>query len=119
YLFVCCSVCVYRLYSRFRAKDCTEESAGECYHTTWQGCWKDESSERMAPLCTVRAQPWSSGSGEQIGMLVIGHRGASGHAPENTLVAFRKAVALGATSIDTDSQLSRDAQFVAIHDETV
>jgi len=73
----------------------------------------------MAPLCTVRAQPWSSGSGEQIGMLVIGHRGASGHAPENTLVAFRKAVALGATFIETDLQLSRDAHFVAIHDETV
>jgi glycerophosphoryl diester phosphodiesterase len=52
-------------------------------------------------------------------MLVIGHRGASGHAPENTLAAFRKAVALGATFIETDLQLSRDAHFVAIHDATV
>jgi len=52
-------------------------------------------------------------------MLVIGHRGASGHAPENTLAAFRKAVALGATFIETDLQLSRDAHFVAIHDSTV
>jgi glycerophosphoryl diester phosphodiesterase len=52
-------------------------------------------------------------------MLVIGHRGASGHAPENTLAAFRKAVALGATFIETDLQLSRDAHFVAIHDDTV
>jgi len=52
-------------------------------------------------------------------MLVIGHRGASGHAPENTLAAFRKAVALGATFIETDLQLSRDAHFVAIHDTTV
>jgi len=52
-------------------------------------------------------------------MLVIGHRGASGHAPENTLAAFRKAVALGATFIETDLQLSRDAHFVAIHDPTV
>ena len=52
-------------------------------------------------------------------MLVIGHRGASGHAPENTLAAFRKAVALGATFVETDLQLSRDAHFVAIHDATV
>ncbi|HYT21697.1 MAG TPA: glycerophosphodiester phosphodiesterase family protein, partial [Candidatus Polarisedimenticolia bacterium] len=29
-------------------------------------------------------------------MLVIAHRGASGNAPENTLAAFKKAVALGA-----------------------
>jgi glycerophosphoryl diester phosphodiesterase len=51
--------------------------------------------------------------------LVIAHRGASGNAPENTLAAFRKAVALGATFIETDLQLSRDAHFVAIHDDTV
>jgi glycerophosphoryl diester phosphodiesterase len=52
-------------------------------------------------------------------VLIIGHRGASGHAPENTLAAFRKAVALGATFIETDLQLSRDARFVAIHDDTL
>jgi glycerophosphoryl diester phosphodiesterase len=52
-------------------------------------------------------------------MLIIAHRGASGNAPENTLAAFRKAVALGATFIETDLQLSRDARFVAIHDGTV
>ena|ERR1700736_2894090 len=52
-------------------------------------------------------------------MLVIAHRGAAGHAPENTLAAFKKSVALGATFIETDLQLSRDARFVAIHDPTV
>src|SRR5258705_3012033 len=52
-------------------------------------------------------------------MLVIAHRGASGNAPENTLAAFRKAIALGASFIETDLQLSRDAHFVAIHDATV
>jgi glycerophosphoryl diester phosphodiesterase len=51
-------------------------------------------------------------------VLVIAHRGASGHAPENTLAAFKKAVALGATFIETDLHLSRDAHFVAIHDAT-
>ena len=52
-------------------------------------------------------------------MLIIAHRGASGHAPENTLASFRRAVALGATFIETDLHLSRDARFVAIHDDTV
>ncbi len=52
-------------------------------------------------------------------MLVIAHRGSSGHAPENTLASFRKAVAQGAAFIETDLQLSRDARFVAIHDSTV
>jgi len=52
-------------------------------------------------------------------VLLIAHRGASGHAPENTLAAFRKAVTLGASFIETDLQLTRDARLVAIHDETV
>ena len=52
-------------------------------------------------------------------MLLIAHRGASGYAPENTLAAFRKAVAMGLNFIETDLQLSRDARFVAIHDDTV
>jgi len=50
---------------------------------------------------------------------VIAHRGASGHAPENTFAAFERAVQLGATFIETDLQLTRDAQFVAIHDAFV
>jgi glycerophosphoryl diester phosphodiesterase len=52
-------------------------------------------------------------------LLLIAHRGASGHAPENTLAAFRKAVSMGLNFIETDLQLSRDARFVAIHDDTV
>jgi glycerophosphoryl diester phosphodiesterase len=52
-------------------------------------------------------------------VLVIAHRGASGYAPENTMAAFRKAIAMGVTFIETDLHLSRDARFVAIHDETL
>lgn len=52
-------------------------------------------------------------------MLAIAHRGASGYAPENTLAAFRRAVAQGATFIETDLHLTRDAHFIAVHDETV
>jgi glycerophosphoryl diester phosphodiesterase len=52
-------------------------------------------------------------------VLAIAHRGASGYAPENTMAAFRRAVSLGVTFIETDLQLTRDAHFVALHDETV
>ena len=50
---------------------------------------------------------------------IIAHRGASGHAPENTLAAFERAVQLGVTLIETDLHLTRDARFVAIHDATL
>jgi glycerophosphoryl diester phosphodiesterase len=50
---------------------------------------------------------------------IIAHRGASGHAPENTLAAFERAVQVGATFIETDLHLTRDARFVAIHDATL
>ncbi len=50
---------------------------------------------------------------------VIAHRGASGHAPENTFAAFQRAVELGGTFIETDLHVTRDGRFVAIHDETV
>ncbi len=50
---------------------------------------------------------------------VIGHRGASGHAPENTMAAFRRAAELGARFIETDLHLSRDSHLVAIHDSTL
>jgi glycerophosphoryl diester phosphodiesterase len=50
---------------------------------------------------------------------IIAHRGASGQAPENTLAAFERAVQLGATFIETDLHLTRDAHFVAIHDHTL
>jgi len=50
---------------------------------------------------------------------VIAHRGASGHAPENSFAAFQCAVELGATFIETDLQVTRDGRFVAIHDSSV
>ena len=50
---------------------------------------------------------------------VIAHRGASGHAPENTFAAFQRAVELGAAFIETDLHVTRDGRFVALHDDTV
>lgn len=51
--------------------------------------------------------------------IVYAHRGASGSAPENTMSAFNKAVALGADGIECDVQLTKDARLVICHDETI
>lgn len=44
------------------------------------------------------------------------HRGGRGLAPENTLVAFRRAVELGVTTIETDLAMTRDGVLVIAHD---
>jgi glycerophosphoryl diester phosphodiesterase len=50
---------------------------------------------------------------------VIAHRGASAVAPENTMAAFRRAVAMGVDCIETDLHLSRDGRLIIIHDTTL
>jgi glycerophosphoryl diester phosphodiesterase len=50
--------------------------------------------------------------------LIIGHRGASFDAPENTLAAFHLAFAQGADGIEADFRLSGDGEIVCIHDAT-
>ncbi len=51
--------------------------------------------------------------------LIIGHRGASAVAPENTLASFRTAIEAGADGIEFDVRLSRDGVPVIIHDDTL
>lgn len=50
---------------------------------------------------------------------IIAHRGASAHAPENTLSAFRLALEHGADGVELDAKLTRDGHVVVIHDQTV
>lgn len=50
---------------------------------------------------------------------MIAHRGASAYAPENTIVAFKKARLLGATMIEFDVKLSKDRIPVVIHDDNI
>lgn len=52
-------------------------------------------------------------------MLKIGHRGARGYEPENTLISFKKAVELGVDQIELDIHLSTDGVVMVIHDETL
>ncbi|MCT4509771.1 MAG: glycerophosphodiester phosphodiesterase [Tepidibacter sp.] len=47
------------------------------------------------------------------------HRGFSGKYPENTMLAFEKAIEIGADGVELDVQLTKDEQVVIIHDETV
>lgn len=51
--------------------------------------------------------------------LNIAHRGFSGVYPENTMLAFRKAVEAGADGIETDLHVTRDGVIVVCHDETL
>lgn len=52
-------------------------------------------------------------------ILRIGHRGARGHAPENTLAAIEKGIALHAHMVEFDVQATRDGQLVLLHDATL
>lgn len=51
--------------------------------------------------------------------LCMGHRGASGSAPENTMAAFQRAKALGADAVECDVHLSADGHLIVIHDATL
>jgi len=50
---------------------------------------------------------------------VVGHRGAAGHAPENTLGGFERAVEIGVDAVEFDVRESADGVAVVIHDATV
>jgi glycerophosphoryl diester phosphodiesterase len=51
--------------------------------------------------------------------LRIGHRGAAGHAPENTLVSVETALSLGVDVVEIDVHVSRDGHLAVIHDDRV
>ena len=52
-------------------------------------------------------------------VLRIGHRGAAGHAPENTLASIEQAVALGCALTEVDIRRTADGYLVLLHDERV
>lgn len=51
--------------------------------------------------------------------VIFAHRGASAHAPENTLAAFELALTQQADALELDAKLSADGQVVVHHDATV
>ena len=52
-------------------------------------------------------------------LLRIGHRGAGGHAPENTLDAIERGIALHAHLVEFDGRATSDGQLVLLHDATL
>ena len=50
---------------------------------------------------------------------LVGHRGARGEAPENTLASFQVAVEAGVTEMELDVRLSSDGQLIVLHDSDV
>lgn len=50
---------------------------------------------------------------------IFAHRGYSGKYPENTMIAFKKALECGVDGIELDVQLTKDGEVVIIHDETI
>lgn len=52
-------------------------------------------------------------------MILIGHRGAKAHAPENTILGFKKGVKLGANAIEFDIRFTKDNIPVVMHDATL
>jgi glycerophosphoryl diester phosphodiesterase len=52
-------------------------------------------------------------------ILRIGHRGAAGHAPENTIAAIRSGISLGVDFVELDVQRTRDGRLVVMHDRLV
>jgi glycerophosphoryl diester phosphodiesterase len=52
-------------------------------------------------------------------ILRIGHRGACGHAPENTLASIERAIALGCVLTEVDIRRTADGALVLLHDERV
>lgn len=52
-------------------------------------------------------------------LLKIGHRGANGYEPENTIKSFKKAIKMGADAFELDVHLSADGELIVIHDDTI
>jgi glycerophosphoryl diester phosphodiesterase len=73
---------------------------------------------------TALALAWAAAAGRGVaegapGPLLAAHRGGAALWPENSLLAFRNAVALGADYLEFDVHLSRDGEVVVIHDPTL
>ena len=51
--------------------------------------------------------------------MAMGHRGAAGEAPENTIPSFERAIAAGAAILESDLHVTADGAIVLLHDDRV
>jgi glycerophosphoryl diester phosphodiesterase len=69
--------------------------------------------------CASHGRAWRAVRARSGRPLVVAHRGGSADAPENTLAAFRTAIAHGVTVAECDVHLSADGAVAVIHDPTL
>jgi glycerophosphoryl diester phosphodiesterase len=79
-------------------------------------------SQRTLVVMTMvlAVAPWMMAAGnEPKRPWIVGHRGASAYAPENTIPALQLAAEQGATYVEYDLQPTKDGVLVLLHDETL
>ncbi|MBO9608249.1 MAG: hypothetical protein J7639_19985 [Paenibacillaceae bacterium] len=113
-------VCAYTLLaSTLPIRPLAAESAPR-KHASAKMSYRQLKQERLA-AAALRAQlkPEQEPAGPARTTRFMAHRGYSAAAPENTLPAFRAAMASGADGIELDMQMSKDGQVVIMHDQTI
>lgn len=70
-------------------------------------------------LTWLPLSPASADSSVSPDLIVSAHRGGAAYAPENTMMAFRNAVRLGADDLEADALMTGDGQLILIHDDTL
>jgi glycerophosphoryl diester phosphodiesterase len=81
---------------------------------------RDSDHSATAPAVGVTTAPSTSRADVAAArVLAVGHRGASGYAPEHTIASYDLALELGADYIEQDLQLTKDGVLVALHDPTL
>ena len=74
----------------------------------------------LDPLGTVSEKPVTVRHAvPQRPLIAVSHRGAAGHAPENTLAGLDAARRFGAQTVEIDVQRTKDGQLVLLHDTTL
>lgn len=71
---------------------------------------------RLPLLAVAAATLLATAPAAGAGFEVVGHRGARGLAPENTIPGFSTAVQAGATAVELDVVMSRDNHVIVRHD---
>ncbi len=79
---------------------------------------KDAAAPDARPVSTTDRNHRPERPGHQ-GLIVIGHRGASGYRPEHTLESYRLAIRQGADFIEPDLVATRDGVLVARHENEI
>ena len=77
----------------------------------------------VLPVLLISIFAWSLIAGLSIARLppaqIIAHRGACRHAPENTLIAYEKAIEMGVDGVECDILVTADGEVVLSHDDTI